>query len=314
MKEYDVAIIGAGPAGLTAAIFSARRGLKTLVLGDPGSMSQAEEATVIDNWPGETSIAGAELVKRLVKHAEHAGAELVREKVVAIEKHGKKAKEGGKGFTVMTGRSGKPRYISKTIIMATGTKHRKGIVNGETKYSGRGVSYCAACDAPMFKGKRVLYIGGGDSAVMGALLSERVGSETMLIHRRDRLRAVESQQEQILKSKVRIFWNTVPVEIKGDKFVRSIEVMNTKTNKKQDIPVDAVFVTLGKVPTAELAKKLGIKTNEKGFIVVDKDMKTNVPGVFAAGDCTDNPLKQVISACGDGAVAATSSYFYFHDY
>jgi thioredoxin reductase (NADPH) len=311
MGKYDVTIIGAGPAGLTAGIFAARRGLKTIVLGDTGSMPQAEEATEIDNWPGDASISGADLVKRFAEHAKGLDVEIRNEKVVEISKSGGKAAKGIKVFVV---KCEKTEYKTKTIIIATGTKHRKGMVKGEAEFSGRGVSYCAACDAPLFKGKRVLYIGGGDSAVMGALLSSRVGSKTMLIHRRDRLRAVKSLQEQILKSNVRIIWNTVPVEVKGDKFVKSIVVMNKKTNKEQEIPVDAVFVAMGTVPTAELAKDVGIKTDKSGFIVVDKNMKTNVPGIFAAGDCTNQPLKQVVTAAGDGAIAATSAYFYFHDY
>ena len=192
--------------------------------------------------------------------------------------------------------------------------HKKGMIKGEAEFSGRGVSYCAACDAPLFKGRKVLYIGGGDSAVMGALLSSRIGSETMLIHRRGRLRAVKSQQEKILNSDVRIIWNTIPVEIKGDKFVKSIVVSDVKTKKRQEIPVDAVFVTMGTVPTAEVARDVGIKTDKDGFIVVDREMKTSVPGIFAAGDCTNNPLKQIVTAAGDGAVAATSAYYYFHDY
>jgi len=304
MDRLDVVIIGAGPAGLTAGLFAARRGLKTLVLGDPEAMSQAEEATAIDNWPGDEKISGADLVKRFLNHAEKVGTRILKEKVVGIAKQ-------GKGFVIKTEKS---EYASKTVILTTGTRHRKGIVKGEDEFSGKGVSYCAACDAPLFKGKKVLFIGGGDSAVMGALLSERLGSDTMLIHRRDKLRAVKSQQDQIMKSKVKVLWNTVPVEIKGDKFVKSVVVMDVKTKKRQEIPVDAVFVTMGTVPTAEIAKALGIKTDEKGFIIVDKQMKTNVPGVFAAGDCTNNPLKQVVTACGDGAIAATSAYFYFHDY
>jgi thioredoxin reductase (NADPH) len=325
MGKYDVVIIGAGPAGLTAGIFAARRGLKAVVLGYTGSMPQAEEATAIDNWPGDISISGADLVKRFEEHAKGLGVEMRNEKVVGISKKagsGKadkaakrgKAGKGGKGIKGFVVKSEKSEYESKTIIIATGTKHRKGMIKGEAEFAGRGVSYCAACDAPLFRGRRVLYVGGGDSAVMGALLSSRVGSKTMLIHRRDRLRAVKSLQEQILKSDVKIIWNTVPVEIKGDKFVKSVVVMNNKTKKEQEIPVDAVFVAMGTVPTAELAKDVGIKVDKGGFIIVDKEMKTSMPGIFAAGDCTSQPLKQIITAAADGAIAATSAYFYFHDY
>lgn len=295
---HDVIIIGFGPAGCTAGIFSARRNLKTLILHDDMSLSQVEEATIVDDWPGELGIKGMDLMDKLREHTKKLGVEIKEEKVLEIKK-------AGKSFKV---RTEKRSYSGKTVILATGAKHRKGLVKGEEQFSGKGVSYCATCDAPLFKGKNVLVLGGGDSAVMYALLLEQIGAKTSLVHRRDELRAAEAWQKKILKSKVKILWSTVCIEIRGDKFVRSAVLMNKKTKKQIEVPVDGVFVTFGTVPTSEIAKRLGIKLNERGYLIVDRFQKTNVPGVYAAGDCCDNPSKKIVTAAGDGAIAAESAY------
>lgn len=300
---YDLLIIGAGPAGLTAGIFAVRRNMKTLVLNDPTSASQTDEASIVDDWPGIMGIKGIELMKKFRDHADKLKVEIKQEKISKIS-------EVRGGFEVIN--AGK-KYQSRTIIIATGSKHRKGLVKGEDKFAGRGVSYCATCDGPMFKGKKVLVLGGGDTAVTYAILLDDIGAETGLVHRRDKLRATESWQKKILKSKIKIYWDTVCIEIKGDKFVKSAILKNKKTGEQKEVPVDGVFVSFGTVPTSGIAKDLGIKVDGAGYIEVDRNQKTNVPGVFAAGDCCNNSAKKIVTAAGDGALAAENAYFYIKD-
>lgn len=297
---YDVLIIGSGPAGLTAGIFAVRRNLKTLVLNDPGFVSQTDEASIVDDWPGVMGIKGPELMDKFREHAKKIGVEIKHEKINNIEK----VKDG---FEV-TNKDYK--YKTKSLIIATGSKHRKGLVKGEDKFSGKGVSYCATCDGPLFKGKKVLVLGGGDTAVTYAILLDQIGAETGLVHRRDQLRATESWQKNLFKTGVKIYWDTVCVEIRGDKFVKSAVLKNKKTGEVKEVPVDGVFVALGTIPTSELAKDIGLKIDKSGYIIVDREQRTNVPGVFAAGDCCDNPAKKIVTAAGDGGVAAETAYFY----
>jgi len=295
---YDVVIIGSGPAGCTAGIFSVRRNLKTLVLSDPMSLSMVEEATVIEDWPGEFGIAGMELAKRFREHAGKLGVEFREDKVTDLE-------EKGVCFVVKTQ---KGSCQGKTLIFTTGSRHRKGLVKGEDEFAGKGVSYCASCDAPLFRGKKTLVLGGGDSAAMYALLLKQIGAEVSIVHRRDELRAAEAWQKKLFREKIKVFWDTVCLEIKGDKFVRSVVLMDRKTQKRQELKVDGVFVAFGEVPTSELARKAGLKLDERGYIVVDKFQKTNIPCVFAAGDCCNNPSKKIVTAAADGAIAAESAY------
>lgn len=300
---YDVLIIGSGPAGLTAGIFAVRRNLKTLILSDPGSVSQTEEAAMVDDWPGIMGIKGTELMERFTGHAKKLGVEIKNEKINSIVKI-----RGGFRVT-----NTDYKYETRTIIIATGSRHRKGLVKGEDRFSGKGVSYCATCDGPLFKGKKVLVLGGGDSAVTYAILLDQIGAETGLVHRRDKLRATESWQKKLFKTKVKIHWDTVCIEIKGDRFVKSAVLKNKKTGKTTEVPVDGIFVAFGTIPTSELAKDIGLKTDKNGYIMVDKEQKTNVPGVLAAGDCCDNPAKKIVTAAGDGGLAAETAYFYIQE-
>jgi thioredoxin reductase (NADPH) len=296
---YDVLIIGCGPAGLTAGIFSVRRNLKALIINDPASLSQTEEATIIEDWPGDFGISGMDLVKKMKAHAKKIGVELKEEKVKGI----KKSKAG---FTVNTDQA---TYRAKTIIISTGATHRKAMVPGESEFSGKGVSYCASCDAPLFKGKRVLVIGGGDAALMAAELLDRIGADTALVHRRDKFRAAEFWQKKIFDRKIKVYWNTVLKEIRGDKLVKSALLLDTKEKRTREEPVDGIFIAIGTVPTTEIVKDTGLKTDDRGFIMVDREMRTNVKGIFAAGDCTDGPAKKIVTAAGDGGIAAESAYY-----
>ncbi len=297
---YDSVIIGYGPAGCTAGIFTKRRGMKVVIIGDPMELSQVEEATVIDDWPGEFNISGAELISKFREHVKKLDVEVREERALSIEK------TNGR-FLVRTDKS---EYAGKTVIIATGSRHRKAMIKGEEEFSGKGVSYCATCDAPLFRGKRVIVIGGGDSAVTYAILLKDTGAEPILVHRRDELRAAEYWQDRFRESGIKALWNSVVTEIKGDKRVKSVLVKNVKTGKEEEVTVEGVFVAIGTVPTSEIARNIGVNIDERGFIKVDRNQKTNVPGVFAAGDCCDNPSKKIVTAAGDGAVAGDSAYYY----
>jgi len=198
-------------------------------------------------------------------------------------------------------------------LRQSSAKHRKSLVKGEDVFAGKGVSYCATCDAPLYKGKKTFVLGGGDSAAMYALLLDQIGSDVTIIHRRDELRAAEAWQKKIFNKKIKIEWDTTALEIKGDTMVKSILLFNKKTKKQKEVSADGVFVALGTVPTSELAKNLGVKINEAGFIETDLYQKTNVNGIFAAGDCSTTPSKKIVVAAGTGAVAGESAYNYIKD-
>lgn len=301
---YDVVIIGAGPAGLTAGIFAARRGMKTLLLGDPNFLPTITEASVVDDYPGLPNITGAELQKRIEEHARKFNIDFKSEKAMNIERI-----KGG--FSILT--SAKKKYKSKTIIFATGAKHRNVGVPGEKEFAGRGVSYCANCDGPLFKNKKVYVLGGGDTALTSALLLHQIGADVSIIHRRNEFRGAEIFRKQVAKKKIPVLWDMILKKIKGDKFVRSIVVENVKTGKKKELSAEGVFIHIGTVPTSELAKQVGVMVDKNGFIKVDKKQATNVSGVFAAGDCCNNPTKRVVTAMGDGSKAAEFAYEYIKE-
>jgi thioredoxin reductase (NADPH) len=296
--QHDIVVIGNGPAGLTAGIFAVRRSMDVVVLGDPMSMSTMEEATMVDDWPAMPGVMGPELFIKMTEHARKLGVPLKREKAVEI-----KAK--GRHFVVKTE---KAEYDAKTVIVATGAKHRKAMVPGEEKFAGKGVSYCANCDGPLFKGRKVAVVGGGDTAATYALLLEQIGADTTLIHRRDELRAVATYVKELKKSKVKLMLSAVIKEIKGDKTVKSIIVQDLKTKSAKEIPMDGIFVAIGTVPASELVRNIGAKVDEGGFIEVDREQMTSVPGVFAAGDCSNNKTKRIVTAAAEGSIAAEMAY------
>lgn len=287
---HDLIIIGAGPAGCTAAIYAARYHLKTLVLyADFGQISYAHE---IWNYPGFETVPGTELVQKMMKQAIKAGAEFKNEDVLKAEK--KK-----NGFLLQTASN---KYESKVVIIASGLKHKKLNIKGEKEYAGKGVSYCVTCDGPLFADKDVVVIGASNSAVMAALmLKEYAKSITILC--RSQPSADASSLEQIKKSnKIKII-SGEPLEIKGDRFVKSI-----KLKSGNEIKAEGIFVEVGLEPSIELAKQLKLKL-EKNYIKADNEQNTNVKGVFAAGNITNRTsLKQIITAAGEGAIAAHSAY------
>ncbi len=300
--EYDVAIIGAGPAGLTAAIYSARYGLKTVVFEDPSRISQLAIAPFVENFPGYEG-TGLDLLGKMKDQAIKFGAE---HRVERVEDVGRE----GESFVIKTD-SGE--YRARTIIIATGGKHRELGVEGEKEFVGRGVSYCAVCDGFFFKGKKVAVVGGGNTALADAIYLKDLGCDVVVIHRRDSFRADEALQKKLFEKGVEVIWNSVVERIEGSTKVERIVIRNTKTGEVKEIDVDGVFIAVGIQPQTEIASKLGVEMDSYGYIKVDKRQRTNVEGVFAAGDCCNNPLKQAITACGDGAVAANSAYEYLHE-
>ena len=297
--EYDVAIIGAGPAGLTAGIYSARYGLKTVVFEDPSRISQLAIAPFIENYPGYEG-TGMDLIAKMKDQATKFGAE---HRVERVEDVGR----DGDLFYIKTD-SGE--YKAKAIIIATGGKHRELGIEGEKEFVGRGVSYCAVCDGFFFKGKKVIVIGGGNSALADAIYLKELGCDVTIVHRRDRFRAEKALQEKVFDMGIDVLWNSVVERIEGSGKVERVVVKNVKTGEEKILEVDGVFIAIGIQPQTEIASKLGVEMDSYGYIKVDKFQRTNVEGVFAAGDCCDNPLKQVVTACGDGAIAAYSAYEY----
>ncbi len=291
--EWDLIVVGGGPAGLTAGIYGVRGGLRTLVLEGKVVGGRMTEAPLIENYPGVQPMQGWELASKMAEHCRRVGAE-VRE--------GEEVKEllVGEEKGVVTG---KGEYRAGAIVLATGVRHRKLGVPGEEEFLGRGVSYCPVCDGPLFKGKRVVVVGGGNSAVSTALYLSNLASEVVLIHRRDRLRA-DPLLVGRLGERVRILWNRVVEGIEGERRVAKVRLKEVGTERKEEVETDGVFVMVGEEPNSELAKKAGIKTDEAGYIVVDRRQRTSLEGIYAAGDVTDFPVKQVVSAVAQGMVAA----------
>jgi thioredoxin reductase (NADPH) len=298
MEKYDVIIVGTGPAGLAAGIYAGRRELKTLIIGEVlgGQMSYAH---IVENYPGVEVVKGLELAERMKEQAEKFGCTIKMETVVNMELKN----------SVKKIRTRENEYLADVVILATGSQHRRLKIEGESKFLGRGVSYCSICDGPLFKGKKVAVIGGSDAAVTSAIYLNEIASQVYLIHRRDQLRAEEANQEKLKKTSVKIIWNSVLEKIEGDNVVKKILLKNLKTNEISELEVDGVFIEIGQVPTTEIAKKAGIEVNERGFIKVNDKMETNIEGVYAAGDVTGS-LAQIVVAAAEGAIAATNAYLY----
>jgi len=296
--DYDIIIIGVGPSALAAGLYAARRNLKTLVIGEllGGQMSYAPS---VENYPGAEPISGTSLAEKMKKQAENFGCKFKLTKVIALDLRSeiKKVKTSEK------------EYSARAVIIATGSHYRKLEAEGEDKFIGRGVSYCATCDGPCFKGKKVAVIGGSDSAVRSAIYLSEIASQTFLIHRRDQLRAEEVNQQKLEKSKVKIIWNSVVEKIEGDKTAKKIVIKDVNTNKTSELAIDGIFIEVGEIPTTEIVKAAGVEVNEKNFIKVNENFETNLPGVFASGDVTGS-FAQIIVAAAEGAEAATNAYMY----
>jgi thioredoxin reductase (NADPH) len=298
MADYDIIIVGVGPSGLAAGIYAARRNLKTLVVGEllGGQMSWAH---LVENYPGVEPMPGTELAEKMKDQAEKFGCEVRMETVKGFDLKGEVKK-------IMTSEK---EYTCKAVILATGSHHRKLNVEGEDNFIGKGVSYCSTCDGPLFKGKKVAVIGGANSSISAALYFSEIASETYLIHRKDQLRAEESNQKKLMETPVKIIWNSVVDKIEGDDIVKKILIKDVNTNETREIEVDGVFIEVGEIPTTNIVQAAGIEVNERNFIKVNEKYETNIAGVYAAGDVVGT-FAQIIRAAAGGAEAATNAYLY----
>ena len=306
MKIYDIIIIGAGPAGLAAGLYAGRARMKALIIEKQKNGGQIVITNEIENYPGSLEEeSGPSLIARMTKQVEKFGADRVTDTIVDVELEGKvKHLKGNHGD-----------YYAKAVVIATGASPRPIGCPGEKEFTGKGVSYCATCDANFFEDFEVYVVGGGDSAVEEAMYLTKFARKVTLIHRRDELRAAKSIQEKAFANpKMAFMWNTTIEEIKGDGVVTSMIVKDTKTGETREIEADeedgtfGIFVFVGFDPKSQLFE--GKLEMENRYIVTDKYMHTSVPGVFAAGDVIVKHLRQVVTACGDGAVAATEAQHY----
>lgn len=302
MEHWELIIIGAGPAGLTAGIYGVRSGLKTLILEEKLPGGAVAESPWIENYPGfPEGIRGNDLVERMLKQCERFGVAVRNlEKVIELRIEDKKK-------FVKTDVS---LYSADAVIIASGCRKRVLGVPGEEEFRGRGVSYCAVCDGAFFKGGKVLIVGGGNSAAVSAVYLSNVASKVYLAHRRSQLRAEEAHLKDLKNRGVEILWNTELKEIKGDSVVKSVLLLNNKTNERREIEVDGVFILIGEAPNSDVAVKAGIKADEEGYIIVDSYQRTNLPGVYAAGDVTVCPVKQIGTAIGQSIIAANEAFGY----
>ncbi|MBI5664660.1 MAG: thioredoxin-disulfide reductase [Nitrospirae bacterium] len=298
MRDYDIVVVGGGPAGLTAAIYGERSGLKCIVLEKANVGGQISITPVVENYPGFVQIAGKTLVDMMAKQTLEYSALLQGVGVNDLKK------KNGK-LEISTGRG---TYNAKAVIIATGAYNRKLNTPGEDKLAGRGVSYCATCDGYLFKdGKNVLVVGGGNSALTDALYLDSLGAHVTIVHRRDAFRAEERLQQSVFQRNVPVEWDSVIEEITGDKRVEKVSVKNTKTGKKKTLAAQGVFIAIGYEPNNGIAKKLGLEMDEEGYIKVDSQMRTSMPFVYAAGDITGG-IKQIVTAVSQGAAAALTVF------
>jgi len=300
MENWELVIIGAGPAGLAAGIYAVRSGLKTVVLEEKVAGGTVLDAPLIENYLGLNRTSGMDLAQRMVTHCKDVGV-VIREfeGVVNLDLKGEKK----------TVKTNKTDHESSAVIVASGSHYRALNVPGEREFRGRGVSYCGLCDGPLFRGKRVLVVGGGSSAVITALYLSDLASEVKVAHRRDAFRAEEALVKGLLEKKnVQVLWNSEVKDIKGERLVNKVIVLDNRTKQIQELLVDGVFVQVGEDPNSQLAKEAGVAVDEDGYIIVDLLQRTNVAGVFAAGDVTNHPVKQVGAAVGQGITAAVEAY------
>jgi len=299
---YDVIIIGGGPAGFTAGLYAARAGLAALLVEGAATVSQITVTDVIENYPGiPEGINGFELVERFRRQASSFGLEITRSDVKGLF---------GGPSPAWSVEGGGAVWEAPAVIIATGASWRKLGVPGEEALTGRGVSYCATCDAPFYRHREVVVVGGGNAAVQEALFLTNFASRVTIVHRRDRLRASEVLRRRALQNpRIAFAWDSVIDEIRGREGVEGVLIRNVKTNETREMKTDGVFVFVGLEPNTAFCRGV-VATTPEGAVIVDRAMRTSAAGVFACGDCTDTPLRQVITACGDGAQAAYSAQLY----
>ncbi|MBU3097852.1 MULTISPECIES: thioredoxin-disulfide reductase [Clostridium] len=301
---YDTIIIGGGPAGLSAGLYASRSRMDTLIIERAEFGGQVATTNEIDNYPGSIeNCTGATLSKRMKQQAEEFGTQFAREEVVEVELEG----------DIKVIKCKDKTYKTKTIIIASGAFPRLSGFKNETELRGKGVSYCATCDADFFEDLDIAVLGGGDSAISEAIYLSKFGKTVTVIHRRSELRAAKSLQEKAFKNpKIKFVWDTIVEEAKGKEMLESLVLKNVKTGELSELKVEGCFVFVGYLPISELYKGK-ITMNERGDVITDENMKTNIPGVYAAGDIRVKLLRQVITASADGAIAATHAEHYIEN-
>ena len=300
--KYDVIVIGAGPGGMTAALYASRANLKVAMLDRGVYGGQMNNTAEVENYTGFKSILGPDLAEQMYQSSIQFGADFVYGNVekVTVDEDGLKHVKTDSG-----------ELEAPAIVIATGSQYRKLGIPGEDEYSGKGVSYCAVCDGAFYRGKNVTTVGGGDSAVEESEYLAKLVNNVNIVHRRDQLRAQKILQDRAFANdKIGFTWNTIVTEIVGDgKKVTGVKTHNKETNEDRLVPTDGVFIYIGNVPMTEPFKDLGI-TDEQGWVITDDEMKTSVPGVFAVGDVRDKKLRQITTAVGDGGIAGQGVFSY----
>lgn len=301
---FDIVILGGGPAGLSAGLYGSRARLNTLIIEKSKYGGQAATTAELENYPGSIhNCTGPSLSERMREQAEEFGTKFAKDEVLGLDVTG--------DIKIVKCRGAE--YHTRSVIVATGAEPSMAGFKGELEYRGKGVSYCATCDADFFTDLDVALIGGGDSALTEALYLTKYVNKLTIVHRRDAFRGAKSIQEKIFNNpKIEIEWNSVPVEIFGDEIVEGIRIKNKVTSEEKTLEVNGVFVFVGLNPTSDILKGV-IDMDERGYILTDSEMRTNIPGVFAAGDVRQKTLRQVITAAADGAIAATAAEKYIAD-
>ncbi len=298
MEEYDLIIMGGGPAGLTAGIYAGRQGMKTVVLEMMTGAGSGYMVPIMENYPGFDEISGKELLEKMREQVEKHIPVNNMEEVKEIETN------DPSGILLTTS---KGEYKTKSLIISTGSRHRRLKVPGEIEYIGRGVCYCATCDGPLYPGKDVIVVGGGNAAVQEAIYLKGLGCNVTIIHRRDQLRAEKYLQKKLEENEIPVIWDSVVEKINGNMVVDSVTLFNRKTEEKTELPLHGIFIAVGEEPLSKVASEAGVEVDNVGYIQTDKYQRTNIPGIYAAGDITGG-IKQWVVACAEGAVAALSAF------
>ena len=301
-KEYDIVIIGGGPAGLAAGLYAARGNMRTIILEKLIPGGQLNNTLDVENYPGMDHVTGPQIAQAMEEQTKRFGCEIISNvNITNVEVSGKKK----------TVESDKGKFVSDVIIIATGSEYRKLGAPGEKEYSGKGVSYCAVCDGAFFKEKELVVVGGGDSAVEEGTFLTKFANKVTIVHRRDKFRAEKIIQDRAFKNpKINVIWDTTVPEIKGNgNGVIGVKLKNVKTNEEKDFKCDGVFIYVGLDPNSQLFKdKVALDPANK--IITNEKMETNIPGIYAAGDVRETPLKQAVTAASDGSLAATIAISY----
>lgn len=300
MEKYDIIIVGAGPGGLTAGIYAGRQGTKTLILDKNLAGGIGREVPEMENYPGFDLVSGLELAEKMKNQCVKNVELHENEEVNTIEK----IEDNDYNFKV---ESDEHSYLTKTVIIATGSSHQQLNIPGEEEFKGRGVSYCATCDGMFFAGKDIAMVGGGNSALQEAVFLSNLGCNVTVIHRREKFRAEQYLQDKLKEKGIKTIMNATVEEIKGDMLVSSITIKDKESGELKDLEVDGVFISVGYKPHTKLAEELGVDLDKNNQIITDKNQKTNIDYVYSAGDVCGG-VKQWVVACGEGAIAATSAY------